>query len=257
MANKVAVANHKGGVAKTTTTVTVAHCCALHGYRVLIVDCDPQGQCSNVLGLPSEPGLFRAISAMVSGVADDVHQWIRKTGRTNLDILPGNDTTAMAQVMLGAEKSIDVIDNLLHPLRREYDYIFFDTAPSAGGIQERACYASKFVLCPTATEYLSSDGLTQLAGSLWTKSTSLKNQHGWDGALMGVLPTFYDESTSVSKESLDQLKTQFGRDVLPPIHRATALRECVAEGKTIFEYAPAHRASQEYETVTAEIIRRS
>jgi cellulose biosynthesis protein BcsQ len=74
---------------------------------------------------------------------------------------------------------------------------------------------------------------------------------------MGVLPTFYDESTAVSKEALAQLKQGFGGEVLPSIHRATALRECVAEGKTIFEYAPAHRASQEYEAVTAEIIRRS
>lgn len=257
MSTNISVANNKGGVAKTTTTITVSHCCALHQYRVLIVDCDPQGQCSNALGLPSEPGLFRAISAMVSGVTDDVHQWIRKTGRMNLDILPGNDTTAMAQVMLGAEKGIDVISTLLAPLRKEYDYIFLDTAPSAGGIQERACYAAKYVLCPTATEYLSNDGLAQLAGSLWLKNTSLKNQHGWSGSLLGVLPTFYDESTSVSKESLEQLQTQFGNEVFPVVHRATVLRECVAEGKTIFEYDPAHRASREYESVTAEIIKRS
>ncbi|MBN8658003.1 MAG: ParA family protein [Anaerolineae bacterium] len=254
MAIKLAIANDKGGVGKTTTTVTLANCFALHGRRVLIVDGDPQGQCSTALGLPSEPGLFRAISSMIAGTNDDIHQWIRLTGRNNLDLLPGNETTAAAQILLAAQnKPIDSLWAMLSPLRKEYDYILFDTAPSVGGIKEGITYAADFVLIPSATEYLSLDGLT-LTMSLLAK---MRETHNWQGALMGILPTFYDESTAVSKESLEQLKQSFGREVLSTIHRATALRECVAEGKTIFEYAPTHRASQEYEAVTAEIFRRS
>jgi chromosome partitioning protein len=250
MAIHLAVGNNKGGVGKTTSTITLAHCCALHGRRVLVVDCDPQGQCATSLGVSPEPGLFNAIIRPT----EDIHQWIRMTGRSNLDLLPGDATTAHAQILLGAQNaSIDVIWTLFAPLRKEYDYILFDTAPSVGGIQERVMYAANHVLIPTATEYLSLDGLTQMMNMLG----GLRQKHNWQGSLMGVLPTFYDESTAVSKEALAQLNQSFGGEVLPFIHRATALRECVAEGKTIFEYAPAHRASQEYEAVTAEIFRRS
>jgi chromosome partitioning protein len=86
---------------------------------------------------------------------------------------------------------------------------------------------------------------------------SLRNLHRWIGKLAGILPTFYDEQTSESSKSMVELKANFGESVLAPIHRATILRECAAEGKTIFEMDPASRASSEYEALVSTIIRKS
>lgn len=162
--------------------------------------------------------------------------------------------TATAQIVINAEnRPIDSIRLLFKALGKEYDYIIFDTAPSVGGIQERAIYAADLVLIPTATEFLSMNGLAQMMELL----NSLRDQHHWTGKLAGILPTFYDEQTSESHKSMAELKANFGESVLSPIHRATILRECAAEGKTIFEMDPASRASREYEALTRVVVKLS
>lgn len=242
--------NQKGGVGKTTTAVSLAHGLALRGRRVLLVDFDPQGQCATALGVQQEPGTF---NALVNPSAD-LRQWIRDTGREGLDLLPGDRSTATAQIVINAEnRPVDAIADLFKPYAPDYDYVIFDTAPSVGGIQERAIFASDRVLIPTATEFLSMDGLSQIM----TMIGSLQSTHTWIGRLAGILPTFYDEQTTESKQSMAQLTEAFGDSVLRPIHRATVLRECAAEGLTIFERAPSSRASTEYETLSGEIIRQS
>jgi chromosome partitioning protein len=96
------------------------------------------------------------------------------------------------------------------------------------------------------------DGLAQMMELLAT----LKGKWAWDGRLLGILPTFYDKQTNESHKSLLDLQEGFGESVLKPIHRATVLRECAAEGKTIFEMAPASRASCEYEELSREVLKR-
>jgi len=246
----IVVANQKGGVGKTTTAVSVAHALALRERRVLLVDFDPQGQCATSLAVNPEPGAFNALVNPRS----DLHQWIRDTGRTGLDLLPGDRTTATAQIVINAEnRPIDSIHQIFRTLSKEYDYIIFDTAPSVGGIQERAIYAADLALIPTATEFLSMDGLAQMMELL----TTLRDKSLWVGRLLGILPTFFDEQTSESGKSMTELRESFGESVLDPIHRATVLRECAAEGKTIFETAPASRASREYEELGRIVVKRS
>ena len=250
MVKNIVVANQKGGVGKTTTAVSVAHSLALRERRVLLVDFDPQGQCATSLAINPEPGAFNAVVNPQS----DIHQWFRETGRAGLDLLPGDRSTATAQIVINAEnRPIDAIRQLFRTVSKEYDYIIFDTAPSVGGIQERAIYAADLVLIPTATEFLAMDGLAQMIELL----ASLREKAGWEGDLLGVLPTFYDEQTSESGKSLKELQEGFGEAVLSPIHRATVLRECAAEGKTIFEIAPASRASKEYEELGRVVVKRS
>jgi chromosome partitioning protein len=246
----IVVANQKGGVGKTTTAVSVAHSLTLRERRVLLVDFDPQGQCATSLAVNPEAGTFNALVNLSS----DIHQWIRDTGRTGLDILPGDRTTATAQIVINAEnRPIDSIHQIFRTLSKEYDYIIFDTAPSVGGIQERALYAADLALIPTATEFLSMDGLAQMLELL----TALRERSQWNGKLLGILPTFFDEQTSESSKSLAELRGSFAESVLDPIHRATVLRECAAEGKTIFEIAPASRASREYDELGRVVVKRS
>jgi chromosome partitioning protein len=250
MSINIVIANQKGGVGKTTSASSLAHGLALRNRRVLLVDFDPQGQCATALGINQEPGVFNALV----NTRSDIHQWIRDTDRTGLNLLPGDRSTATAQIVINAEnRPINSIRLLFKPLGKEYDYILFDTAPSVGGIQERAIYAADLALIPTATEFLSMDGLAQMMDML----TALRSQHNWSGKLAGILPTFYDDQTSESNKSMAELKANFGESVLSPIHRATILRECAAESKTIFEMDPASRSSREYEELTRVVVKLS
>ena len=246
MTKIITVTNQKGGVGKTTAVLNVGAQLAFSGRRTLILDLDPQGQCSVGLGLVQEPGAFN----FLINAGFDPRQWIRSTGRANLDVMPGDRTTATAQIVMNAEnRPLAYIRDLLRQFR-EYQYVLLDTAPSVGGIQERAIFAADQALIPTATEFYSTNGLGQVMSTL---DNFAKN--GWTGKLLGILPTFYDEVSSESKETMAELKKNFGEAVLAPIHRATLLREAPAEGKVAHELDPQHRATREYYALTQHVIR--
>ena len=130
-------------------------------------------------------------------------------------------------------------------------YIIFDTAPSVGGIQERAVWASDLVIVPTATEFLSAEGV----GKVMRMMSILQHKKQWGGALLGILPTFFDEQTRESKATMDNLVDRFSPNVLTPIHRATILRECAASGQTIFETDPDSRAAAEYQVLVQMVAK--
>ena len=238
------VANQKGGVAKTTTVASILSYLASRGKRTLGIDFDSQGQVATALGISQSNNVF---NFLVTGQSPSL--WVQSTGRENLSIIPGDRMTSTAQIVMNAEnRPLDAVASILKSIRREYDYIVFDTAPSVGGLQERAIWASDFVLIPTATEFMSSDGLTQILAMIRNLE-----EKGWPGNVAGILPTFYDQQTRESQETLAELRKAFGELCLPPIHRATVLRECAAEGVTIFEKDPKSRAAEEY-TALAEYL---
>ena len=181
-----------------------------------------------------------------------VRQWIRDTGRVSLKLIPGNSMTASAQMILSAqEQPISYIRDLLKTFIRDHlDYIFFDTSPSVGGLQERAIWAADLVIVPTATEFASLDSLSKTISTIQT----LRDKKHWSGGLLGILPTFYD-STHESRDSLADLQGTFQDKVLSPIHRATVLRECWSEGMTIFEYAPESRSADEYQALANLVLK--
>jgi len=241
----ICVTNQKGGVAKTTTAIHLAHGLALLGKRVLIVDFDPQGQAATALRVDLEPGIFNLLINRQANV--------RETGRGNLHILPGDSSTATTQTVINVEgRSISAVRDALKGLSHLYDYMIFDTAPSAGGIQERAIFASDAALLPTATEFLSSDGLMKGIELI----SNLKEQRGWKGSLLGILPTFYDDVSKESKDTLADLRANFQDAVFDPIHRATILRECASEGITVFEKDPGSRAAIEYSHFVEGVLKR-
>lgn len=243
----ITIANQKGGVGKTVTTITLAGLMSLTGRNCLIVDCDPQAQTPIALGLNQEPCVFN----ILVNTMQDPRQVIRMTGRKNLDIIPGDRSTASAQIVINAEnRPLDSIREALKPLMDLYDYIFIDTAPSVGGIQERAVFAADHVLVPSSTEFMSSNGLVQMMDNLKQLST-----RGWSGTLLGIQPTFYDESTKESRATMEELHKEFDGAVLDPIHRATILRECCAEGRLVYEMDPTHRATREYSALLNYIIK--
>ncbi len=250
----ICIANQKGGVGKTTTAVSLAHGLVLKGKHVLLIDLDPQGQSATAIGRSPEPGVFYLLTmGMSQQETNFVNSWVRFSGREGLHILPGDQQTMAAQTVLNAQDSpVSAIRQTVSRFFKDGpNYIIFDTAPSVGGIQERAVWASDLVIVPTATEFLSADGVSKVLRMM----SVLQEKKNWRGNLLGILPTFYDEQTRESKATMDALQERFKNSVLPPIHRATILRECAAEGQTIFEVDPLCRAAKEYQTLTQLVMK--
>ncbi len=256
MTKVITIANQKGGAGKTTTVLNLAHGLALRGKEVLILDFDPQGQSASYLGLKQEPGIFFLLMSSIKPLQKNelilLRQQVRSTGRPRLWIIPGSQETAVAQNSLAAlDKPVSYIREAIQVfMRNGLDYIVMDTSPSLGGLQERAIWASDFVIVPVAMEYGSLEGLNKTLSIM----RNLKENKSWRGSLGGVLPTFYDDVTRETKKIEEDLKAGFGATVLPPIHRATVFRESIAEGQTIFEKAPGSRAAQEYDRLVDQVL---
>jgi chromosome partitioning protein len=221
---------------------------ALNGKTTLVVDCDPQGQAATFLGLPHESAFFDLLISR-RPLADVIRPGSTSdASRPNLYLIPGDKRTATAQIVLTAEgfKLSALADTLADVTA---DFILFDTSPSVGLFQEAALYASDWLIVPTAVDFAAAEGLVAILSTL-----DAVKRKGGQCTLMGVLPTFYDEQTRESKAILEDIKGQFADLVWAPIHRATVLRECVAEGLTIWEKAPNSRAAREYAATVQEVL---
>jgi chromosome partitioning protein len=250
----ICIANQKGGVGKTTTAVSLAHGLSKKGRRVLLIDLDPQGQSATALGRNPEPGAFYLLTmGNTPQETTFVQSWVRFSGREGLYLLPGDQQTMVAQTVLNAQdKPISAIRQSIQRFFKDgLHYILFDTAPSVGGIQERAVWASDLVIVPTATEFLSADGVSKVLRMM----SILQERKNWRGNLLGILPTFFDEQTRESKATMENLQEKFDASMLQPIHRSTLLRECAAEGKTIFEFDPLCRAAKEYQALAQHVMK--
>lgn len=241
----VTIANQKGGVAKTTTAVTLAHGLALKNYNVLLIDLDPQGQCSSHLGLEQEPGVFNLLLNR-----PPMRDVVRTTGRPNLWLLPGNKRTKTAENMMAIEhQSVATLREILEMKvnGERLHFVILDTAPSVGGLQENGLWAADLLLIPSAVDYLSLEGVAEVI-------KTLKALQRPGPPITRILPTFYDQVTKESKTNLGRLQEAFGAILFEPIHRAAALRECPPLGQTIFEHEPNSRAANEYAAVVWGVL---
>jgi chromosome partitioning protein len=240
------ITNQKGGVGKTTTVISIAHGLALTGKRVLIIDLDPQGQVAEFLDIQPAPGVFGLL------IAEQSHSDVSVNARERLDIIPGDKKTSTAQNIMASDPEsypLEHIAQAIRSARQDYDYILFDTSPSIGGLQERAIWASHYVILPVTTDYPAIQGL---GASLKTIDALVRR--GWPGKILGILPTKFDQVTSASAEAMTYLKQNFSPILLAPIYQATVLRDCAASGETIFERNPGHRVAQDYQGLVKRVL---
>lgn len=229
----ICVANQKGGVGKTTTSVSLAHGLALCGMRVLLVDLDPQGHVAFSLGLEKSPGLYRAL------VEEIPLPELVRPARERLDILPGDKRTEKAKrYLVTANFRERILADLLSA--SAYQVAILDMAPSLDILHVAALVASDWVLIPTKLESMAVDGVNEALRSIG-EVASQGRRLGYN-----ILPTFFDRTTRETPLQLRELAKAFGGRVWPPIPQDTRAREAPAYGQTLWEYAPASPAAAGY-----------
>ncbi len=248
-----ALANQKGGVGKTTTAVNLAAYLAHGGYRVLLVDTDPQANATSSLGLPTLdlPLSLYDVYAGRARLADT----IVLTTEVNLDVVPSHPHLAGAEVELVDVPERDfVLRNALPDVADRYDIILIDSPPSLGVLTVNALAAvTGGVLIPVQSEYLALEGL----GRLWETISLVRERLNPSCHIAGVLLTMYDSRTKLAQQVVENVRQVLGERVFDVvIPRNVRLGEAPSYGETIRQYAPHSSGARAYEALAEEFCRR-
>jgi chromosome partitioning protein len=241
----LAVFNHKGGTAKTTTAVTVAAGLAARGRRVLLIDTDGQGNVAVSFGLKPNRSLYHVL---VLGLR---HPDAVVEVRPGLDVLPSNETLAAAELYLAGRQRRDrVLASRLEGVRDAYDHVIVDCSPSLSLLNQNALVLADAVLCPVACDYLSLVGVRQVLRTI----SQVNKLLGHPLALWGVLPTQFDARARICHEAVDTLREHFRERCLQPVRMSIKVKEAPARAQTLFEYASGSTAASDYLAVVDRIL---
>ncbi|HSO68455.1 MAG TPA: ParA family protein [Arachnia sp.] len=252
----VVVANQKGGVGKTTTTVNIAHAMALGGLNVLVVDNDPQGNASTALGIKHSPGTKGTYEVLLEGVGIIEHAQ-PSPHSPNLHVLPAAIDLAAAELELvnlrGREHRMrDAIKQYVD--ESGVDYIFFDCPPSLGLLTLNALVAANEILVPIQTEYYALEGVTQLMRTIARVKGNLND----DLELSTILLTMYDARTNLSREVADEVRKHFPEQTLThEIPRSVRIAEAPSYQQTVLNYQPKSPGALAYTAAAREMAERA
>jgi chromosome partitioning protein len=248
----LAVTNQKGGVGKTTTTVSLGAALAADGHDVLVVDLDPQGNATTGLGLRVSEGAPSTYRVIVEQMA--LEDAAEPTAVRRLHIVPSSLDLAGAEIELVPQFSREHrLRSALDAVRDQYDVVLVDCPPSLGLLTVNALVAADQVLVPIQCEYYALEGLGQLMRTIEMVRTGLNR----DLSLGGVLMTMFDGRTNLSQQVVDEVRGHFGdRAYGTVIPRTVRLSEAPSYGQPITEFDPSSRGARAYQRLAREIARR-
>lgn len=253
MARIYAIANQKGGVGKTTTTVNLAAYLAAAGQRVLLVDCDPQANASSSLGIFHGELTYSLYDSLINRVALD--QIITLTNQLRLDLVPSAPALAGADVeMVNLMAREHLLRRALEPVLARYDQVLLDCPPSLSLLTVNALTAARDgVIIPIQCEYLPLEGLSRLTETIQLVRENLNPSL----RIFGIVMTMFDARTNLAQQVVAEVREHFPREGFRSIiPRSVRLSEAPSYGEPILTYAPGSPGALAYEALAQELLAR-
>jgi chromosome partitioning protein len=247
----LAIANQKGGVGKTTTAINLGAGLGALERRVLLVDCDPQGNATRGLGgTASSPHLYHALSGEVP-----LAEAIRPSGFPNLDLVPSQRDLVGVEVEFVGETGWEQrLKGVLAQVEGRYDTILIDCPPSLGHLTVSALTAADGILVPLQCEYFALEGISELLATVRRIQGSLNPSL----VIAGILLTMYDDRTNLSKDVAEEIRSHFAEKVYDTVvPRNIRLAEAPSHGLPIFQYDIKSRGAVAYLALAREFLRRA
>ena len=252
MGRIIAVANQKGGVGKTTTTINLSACLAEQGQKVLVIDVDPQGNTTSGLGI-NKNNTENTVYELMLGEAS-INDCIYKSVMDDLDVIPSNVNLAGAEIdLIDIDDREYILKKIVDSLKEKYDFILLDCPPSLSMLTVNAMTAANTVLVPIQCEYYALEGLSQLIRTI----NLVKQKLNPELEIEGVVFTMYDARTNLSLQVVENVKANLKQTVYKTIiPRNIRLAEAPSHGLPINLYDTKSAGAESYRLLADEVIHR-